>query len=279
MAEARNGHRRPTRTAGSGLWGVGRDGVHRHPHGRGGQEEDGGSVCPACSQGSDPRPGLQPLSPGNRCAHLPLPGNRCAHLLPVLQEAKNPKGHWEATSAQTDWLRSLPHPFLSFAFFLFSFFWRLRRSRPGCAQAHAVGFRTRDPEGPEVRGGNGVHGPGTLLLCRVAEGGTSGHRACPEQPRGRERWRQTAGQAPPEPGLRAPRAGTPTPSWGRQRHPQEGCLRPPRAAPPRPQGTVQAERARSSSVCNISHGSSKSFQGEGERLGTSPVLGGRCSGR
>lgn len=62
MAEARNGHRRPTRTAESGLWGVGRDGVHRHPHGRGGQEEDGGSVCPACSQGSDLGPGLQPLS-------------------------------------------------------------------------------------------------------------------------------------------------------------------------------------------------------------------------
>lgn len=100
-----------------------------------------------------------------------------------------------------------------------------------------------------MRGGNGVHGPGTLLLCRVAEGGTSGHRACPEQPRGRERWQQTAGQAPPEPGLWAPWAGTPTPSWGRQRHPQEGCLRPPRAAPPRPQGTVQAECARSSSVC------------------------------
>lgn len=33
--------------------------------------------------------------------------------------------------------------------------------------------------------------PGTLLRCRVAKSGACGRGACPEQPRGRERWRPT----------------------------------------------------------------------------------------
>lgn len=43
---------------------------------------------------------------------------QCARLLPVPPGAENPEGRWGVTSAQTDWLGSLLHPFSSFAFFL-----------------------------------------------------------------------------------------------------------------------------------------------------------------
>lgn len=70
------------------------------------------------SNAPGPRPGLRPPSPLLPVCSPAPPGNRCARLLPVPPGAENPEGRWGVTSAQTDWLGSLLHPFSSFAFFL-----------------------------------------------------------------------------------------------------------------------------------------------------------------
>lgn len=167
--------------------------------------------------------------------------------------------------------RSCTRSRLLLSFFLFSLFWRLRRWRPGCTRAHAV-IPTRGIISKMQRVADDEVFSTHPRDPVAAKSRACGRGACPEQPRGRRS--DTAGTGT----LGTPR-GHPTPSYGRKRRPQEGCLRPCGSRPPRLLETARPKRARSPSASNTPHGSTKSFQGKGERLGASPVWGGRCSGR